>query len=457
MVIGCITAYWEERERRDRFHLADKERRVKVYWQRLLQNVPDGILLSSEDGIEFANYELMKILDLDPSNSHYRQALWGVISPNISSQTDLHPQPPKLSREISERLKCLTQESGILHREVNLLEFIEKKRSQPQESATGMTEMRHRDSNRSSNTASIIPQRLEPTNVFKICKEEGGRIKEHLHIEVKTTRVEYNNKKCMMVSLKDQTSFKALEKEKLHRKFQNLLITSLSHELRTPLHVISGMLELIEPLAQDPQAKEFCKKAVISSKLLYFMIKGILDYSQSQMGGINLINEYFDIRQLIAQFSVIVDEQLLEKEIIYTYNISSLVPQLINADKNRLLQVIGTLLLNSCKYTMNGSISFELGVTFDHEWLEMVISDTGIGISQEVQKEMFTIFFRVSSSVYVEQNTTRKKFSKIHQGTIYIYIYIIIYRNGYGFYSCSRIIRSHGWRNRGGLRGGERI
>ena len=75
--------------------------------------------------------------------------------------------------------------------------------------------------------------------------------------EINFIGIELANKPYLMIQVKDQTDYNALQKEKerMQRKYEELLSTYLSHELRTPLHVIMSMLEQLRIKIHDPELK----------------------------------------------------------------------------------------------------------------------------------------------------------------------------------------------------------
>ncbi|HMZ57665.1 MAG TPA: ATP-binding protein, partial [Leptospiraceae bacterium] len=139
-----------------------------------------------------------------------------------------------------------------------------------------------------------------------------------------------------------------------------------------------------------------------SSELLLSIINDILDYSKLEAGRMELYETDTEIRDCISECVMMFQYKLKEKRQELTKFISLDVPGFLLIDEKRLKQVIINLLSNAVKFTpMNGEIHFELLVkqdSEDHQYLLFTVKDTGIGIPEEKQKNLFQSFSQVDAS-----------------------------------------------------------
>ena len=182
-------------------------------------------------------------------------------------------------------------------------------------------------------------------------------------------------------------------------------LANMSHEIRTPLNAIIGMTAIAESTA-ELERKDYCLSRIngASSQLLG-IINDILDMSKIEDGKFELSNTEFDFSAMIQRVANLFEFRLGEKNQIFFFNIDPLIPPSIIADEQRLTQVITNLVSNSIKFTPNnGKIGLEakrLGDDGDKKTcvLELRVTDTGIGISEEQHGKLFQSFVQVDSSI----------------------------------------------------------
>ena len=182
-------------------------------------------------------------------------------------------------------------------------------------------------------------------------------------------------------------------------------LANMSHEIRTPLNAIIGMTAIAESTA-ELERKDYCLSRIngASSQLLG-IINDILDMSKIEDGKFELSNTEFDFSAMIQRVANLFEFRLGEKNQIFFFNIDPLIPPSIIADEQRLTQVITNLVSNSIKFTPNnGKIGLEakrLNDDGDKKTcvLELRVTDTGIGISEEQHGKLFQSFVQVDSSI----------------------------------------------------------
>ena len=179
-------------------------------------------------------------------------------------------------------------------------------------------------------------------------------------------------------------------------KMKNDFVSNISHELRTPLASIIGFSETIDsdPDIPDAMRTEFNSTILNEGKRLARLINDILDISKLEGGGIDIAKVRFDIILMLNEVieanvksvqakNIALSRELPEEEI------------LIDADKERISQTIGRLLNNAVKFTNEkGRIKIILKNLFRE--IEIIISDTGIGIPETDLPFIFQKFYRVN-------------------------------------------------------------
>jgi two-component system, OmpR family, sensor histidine kinase VicK len=212
-----------------------------------------------------------------------------------------------------------------------------------------------------------------------------------------------------------------VEQLEAHDKMQREFINIASHEMKTPTQAILGTSGLLK---YYPQRKdELIEIIQRNAKRLQTLIGNILDVTRIESQTLILNKEQFDIRDLVS--SVIEDYKDRTKGSnikLSIKNINNNNPIFVEADGDRIIQVLSNLLSNSIKFTNQGEISINLFEKIQDEGdgkTEVLVSvtDTGSGINSEIFGRLFSKFA-----------------SKSYQGT------------GLGLFICKSIIQAHGGR-----------
>ena len=209
-------------------------------------------------------------------------------------------------------------------------------------------------------------------------------------------------------------------------------LSNMSHEIRTPLNAIIGMTTIATG-SDDPGRKDYClEKITGASTQLLGIINDILDMSKIEEGKFELSCTEFDFPAMLRRVLNIFEFRLSEKNLSFDLKIDPLTPVNIFTDEQRLAQVITNLMGNSIKFTPNnGSIGFEVkrlddGGDGNSCFLELRVSDTGIGISEEQQGRLFQSFVQIDSSISRKFGGTglglaiSKKIVEMMDGTIQV-------------------------------------
>ena len=194
----------------------------------------------------------------------------------------------------------------------------------------------------------------------------------------------------------------ALEKAEAASRAKGNFLSNMSHEIRTPMNAIIGMTA-IGRNSPDILKKDYAfEKIDGASSHLLGIINDILEMSKIEAGKLELSPVEFNLDKLLQKVSNVISFRMDEKKQIFTMHLDANIPPFLNGDDLRLNQVITNLLTNAVKFTPEkGSIHLE--ALFEKEengeiTLRFSVKDTGIGISEEQQKRLFSSFEQAESS-----------------------------------------------------------
>ena len=179
-------------------------------------------------------------------------------------------------------------------------------------------------------------------------------------------------------------------------------LANMSHELRTPLNAIIGVSEMLHEDAEASGQTNIIdplQRIVRAGRELLYLINDILDLSKIEAGKLDLLLEQFEIAKVIED-SVATARPVAERNgnrlsVHYDADLGSML-----ADQTRVRQVVLNLLSNACKFTNNGEITIEAHREnkSGREWLQLAVSDTGIGMSKSQLGRLFQEFSQADPS-----------------------------------------------------------
>jgi signal transduction histidine kinase/CheY-like chemotaxis protein len=183
-------------------------------------------------------------------------------------------------------------------------------------------------------------------------------------------------------------------------------LANMSHEMRTPMNAIIGMTTIAKSSA-DLERKDYClSKIEDASTHLLGVINDVLDMSKIEANKFELSITKFNFEKVLQQAVNVNNFRVEEKEQNFTVKLDRHIPRILIGDDQRLTQVITNLISNAIKFTpRQGSIQLRAFLEKEENnvcTIRIEVSDSGIGISEEQQRKLFTSFEQADS------NTSRK-------------------------------------------------
>lgn len=175
---------------------------------------------------------------------------------------------------------------------------------------------------------------------------------------------------------------------------KNDFIAMASHELKTPLTSLKAYIQLLETKlsdANDPFVKTALSKSINQVNKMTALVHSFLDLSRLEPGKLQLKKSAFDINKMIEE--CIHDSRMIAGTHALIFKPGE--PCDVNADKEKIAQVVNNLISNAIKYSPKGSTVTITSRIVDENCVEVSVADEGIGIKPKDQEKIFQRFFRV--------------------------------------------------------------
>ncbi|MET4082557.1 PAS domain S-box-containing protein [Pedobacter sp. UYP30] len=209
-----------------------------------------------------------------------------------------------------------------------------------------------------------------------------------------------------------------ITERKQNEQRKNDFIAMVSHELKTPLTSMGAFIQMLELRAkkqEDDFAINALERVTRQVKKMNAMISGFLDVSRLEVGKIYVDKQHFDLSQLVKEVEEESTAMITSHEIIF----APIAYILVEADRDKIGQVINNLISNAVKYSPKGS-RIDVACVAEAKNALMSVKDQGMGITELDQKKLFDRFYRVEG----KESATIAGF-------------------GIGLYLCSEIILRH--------------
>ena len=196
---------------------------------------------------------------------------------------------------------------------------------------------------------------------------------------------------------------KALSADKAKSDF----LATISHEMRTPLNGIVGISELLQETSLDNEQRDLMSSLSYSSELLHSLISDILDLTLIESGKLvfqaSEIEVQKDIERLVKLVKPRVDKKEAKVDLIIDNDKN--IPEVLTGDVLRFRQIFLNLINNAIKFTNQGHVIIKselVNIDSGKAEIKFSVIDTGIGISEEAQANLFSKFYKGSADRNIE-------------------------------------------------------
>ncbi len=207
-------------------------------------------------------------------------------------------------------------------------------------------------------------------------------------------------------------------------RMKTIFLGSVSHELRTPMTAIKGYVDLLSDIESESLSetgRKYLGIVGVNIRQLLSLANDLIDMSRIEVGELALYAEWAELEPIVTGAVDTVRPEFEKRDLRLDVEVEPDLP-LLYFDRHRITQVLLNLLTNAYKYTVEGGATVK--VTHFNNTVQVVVRDTGVGMTEEEQTHLFERFFRSNSEVVQRAGgsglglTIAKSMIELHGGTI---------------------------------------
>jgi signal transduction histidine kinase len=199
--------------------------------------------------------------------------------------------------------------------------------------------------------------------------------------------------------------FRDVTREAELDRMKTMFVSMVSHELRTPLGAIMGYGEILQEQVHGPLNERqlgVVERLIANTKRLLSLVNDLLDRARLEAGRLKLVIAPFAPATLLEEAISVTGQMARAKNLELSTSIAPNLPQTLQGDAQRLLQILINLITNAIKFTDHGAVTVRFDRVSNTQWC-LEVADTGIGIPLEEQPQVFEMFRQVDSSATRKQ------------------------------------------------------
>ncbi len=174
-------------------------------------------------------------------------------------------------------------------------------------------------------------------------------------------------------------------------------LANVSHEIRTPMNGILGMAQLLLLNPTTGNQKHRIQTIKSSAEALLALLNDVLDFSKIEAGRLDLVSSEFNLLDMVRDVLNLFHSKADDKGVDLSYSLGPGCEALMRADGVRLRQIVTNLVGNAVKFTESGSVTVRVE-RVDGELCRFEVQDTGIGMSETAQSQIFSAFTQADLS-----------------------------------------------------------
>lgn len=184
---------------------------------------------------------------------------------------------------------------------------------------------------------------------------------------------------------------KATEFAELANKAKSDFLANMSHEIRTPMNGILGFIDILSHIETDEEKKEYLDIIQTASNNLLSIINDILHISKIDSGNYSTGEDVVDIYTVVKKVSLLFERQAKVKGVEFIFDFNVKLKRYLLISESSLLHILNNLLSNALKFTDNGFVKLSI-IELEGNKMEMTIEDSGIGINESKQMNLYEAF-----------------------------------------------------------------
>ena len=228
-------------------------------------------------------------------------------------------------------------------------------------------------------------------------KQESIKYTENLEKEVKERTKQLNELVAELKKMKNKAERASAAKSEF--------LANMSHEIRTPMNGVIGMNNLLQETELTEKQHELSDMIHQSAESLLRIINDILDFSKIEAGKMQMEQIPFNLHDTVKSATEIIGFSAKEKDLTLNVELDDHLPETLVGDPTRIRQVLLNFGSNAVKFTSSGSVTYNIDLVRQNGSdmvVKFSVTDTGIGIPEKKQQQLFNAFSQADSS------TTRK-------------------------------------------------